>query len=520
MSYIGNQPFNASFITDTFSGTGVQTAYTLTVGPGSGNAILVVISGVLQPPSAYSVVGQILTFTSAPPAGTNNIVVRYLSLPASSVTTSAFRNITEITATAGQTTFIPASYTPGFVEVFRNGVRLNSADFTSTNGTTVVLVNPAYSGDTVTIVGFYVSSVLNAIPNSPGSVNISNLDISNQGGTGAIQIPVGSTGQRPSSPSVGMQRWNNSINAMEVYLSTNVWQAITQTSVAVNYLIVAGGGGGGGAGGGGGGGVLASANLVLSAGTTYPVVVGAAGTGAQSSVRGGNGGNSTFNGLTAIGGGGGGNYGTSDTDGAAGGSGGGAGHNTGSTTSGGAGTNGQGFKGGDKTTFYGNNPYSSAGGGGAGSVGLNPTANNVSGAGGPGLLNSITGSNLYWAGGGGGGQQGSGTAGNGGIGGGGGGCGFWSGQGTNGTGGTSALNPGTAGFGNGSSTSTGGSGGANTGGGGGGMAISVNFGGPGGSGIVIISYPGSNLRASGGIVTQSGNYIIHSFYTSGNFITY
>jgi len=133
MSYIGNQPFNASFVTDTFSGTGSQLVYNLSIGPGSGNAILVVISGVLQPPSAYSVVGQILTFSSAPPVGTNNIVVRYLALPASSVTNTAYRTYTELTASAGQTTFTPATYTPGFIDVFRNGVRLNTADYTATN---------------------------------------------------------------------------------------------------------------------------------------------------------------------------------------------------------------------------------------------------------------------------------------------------------------------------------------------------------------------------------------------------
>jgi hypothetical protein len=135
MSYIGNQPFNASYITDTFSGTGSQTVYNLSVGPGSGNAILVVISGVLQPPSAYSVVGQILTFSSAPPLGSNNISVRYLALPASSITTSAYRIYTELTASAGQTTFTPASYTPGFIDVFRNGVRLHNSDYTDRKST-------------------------------------------------------------------------------------------------------------------------------------------------------------------------------------------------------------------------------------------------------------------------------------------------------------------------------------------------------------------------------------------------
>jgi hypothetical protein len=48
--------------------------------------------------------------------------------------------------------------------VYRNGVLLGSADFTATSGTTVVLTNPASSGDLVETVSFYVSSVLNAIP--------------------------------------------------------------------------------------------------------------------------------------------------------------------------------------------------------------------------------------------------------------------------------------------------------------------------------------------------------------------
>jgi hypothetical protein len=61
------------------------------------------------------------------------------------------------------------------VDVFRNGVRLAAADFTATTGTTVVLANACTVGDTVTTVSFYVSSVLNAIPNTAGSVSSSNI---------------------------------------------------------------------------------------------------------------------------------------------------------------------------------------------------------------------------------------------------------------------------------------------------------------------------------------------------------
>ena len=81
MSYLGNTPTTQSFIagTDTFSGTGSQTVYTLTRAVNSVNDILVVVNNVDQQPTAYTVSGSTLTFTAAPSSGTNNIYVRYLS---------------------------------------------------------------------------------------------------------------------------------------------------------------------------------------------------------------------------------------------------------------------------------------------------------------------------------------------------------------------------------------------------------------------------------------------------------
>ena len=170
MPYIGQAPTQAAFVTDTFSGNGSTTAFTMSVAPAGTTSVLVAVSGVLQDPSTYSVVGTTLTFSAAPPTGTGNISARYLGIPASGITTTAYRTITEFTATAGQTTFTPPSYTVGFIQVFRNGVLLGSSDYTATNGTTVVLARGATSGDLVTVLSFYVSSVLNAIPATAGSV--------------------------------------------------------------------------------------------------------------------------------------------------------------------------------------------------------------------------------------------------------------------------------------------------------------------------------------------------------------
>jgi hypothetical protein len=135
----------------------------------------VAVSGVLQDPTTYSTTGTTLTFSAAPPSGTGNISVRFLGIPASGVTTTAYRTQTEFTATAGQTTFSVPSYTVGYIDVYRNGALLGSADFTATSGTTVVLNNAASAGDLVETVSFFVSSVINAIPAVAGAVTSSYL---------------------------------------------------------------------------------------------------------------------------------------------------------------------------------------------------------------------------------------------------------------------------------------------------------------------------------------------------------
>lgn len=131
--------------------------------------------------------------------------------------------------------------------------------------------------------------------------------------------------------------------------------SLGSTFNSVEYLVVAGGGAGGNynGGGGGAGGMLTNVGGTLLPVTlgSYPVVVGAGGVGTAYPNPGGNGGNSSVLGLTAIGGGGGGapwgNGVNNEAGGRAGGSGGGAGYNTNYIASGGAGTAGQGNKGGD-----------------------------------------------------------------------------------------------------------------------------------------------------------------------------
>jgi hypothetical protein len=259
MPFIGNSPYQVAFLTDTFSGNGSTTAFTMSVAPANTSSVLVAVSGVLQDPSTYSVSGTTLTFSAAPPTGTGNISARYLGIPASGVTTTAYRTVTEFTATAGQTTFTPPSYTVGFIQVFRNGVLLGSADYTATNGTTVVLALGATAGDLVTVESFYVSSVLNAIPNTVGAVTPSLL-----------------SGNAPQ---------------ITVYTSGSGTYTVPTNAKAIQVEMAGGGGGGGSSGSGTGNG---SAGGTTTFGTSLLTCTGGGGGGGNTYGSPGGGGTATL----------------------------------------------------------------------------------------------------------------------------------------------------------------------------------------------------------------------------------
>jgi hypothetical protein len=307
--------------------------------------------------------------------------------------------------------------------------------------------------------------------------------------SGAFTPPTGTDGERPSSPDLGMTRWNSTQGILEIWNGVQ-WQNITG-NYAVEYLLVAGGGAGGGAGGfgnaggGGAGGLLANSTTV-TVGIAYPIVVGSGG--ATFAAQGAN---TTAFSITAVGGGGGGN---NAGNGGNGGSGGGAARsNDGFGDTGGSGVSGQGFAGGN-TNGTDTSSYGAAGGGGASAVGQDGQAFS-GGSGGAGSASSITGTSVTRAGGGGG--AGGNSGGSGGAGGGGSGGAVISGS-PNGQ-------PGTV----------------NTGGGGGGGSVNAaqtNF---GGSGVAIVRYASASQRGTGGTVTSYSDagitYFVHTFNSSGTF---
>ena len=122
-------------------GSGVFTA--------SGTTLTRVVSESSNSGNAINLSGDAIVFITAIAA----------DLQPTTFTTSVF------TATANQTTF-SVSYTVGFVEVFLNGAKLSAADFTATNGTSIVLASGATVGDTLDVVAYGTQTIANVYTQS------------------------------------------------------------------------------------------------------------------------------------------------------------------------------------------------------------------------------------------------------------------------------------------------------------------------------------------------------------------
>jgi hypothetical protein len=114
VSFIGNVVQSIPFITDTFSGTGSQTAFTLTRAPAGTASIAVFVAGVYQAPTLYTLSGTVITFTAAPAVGTNNLVVLHMGngsttqVPSDGSVTNVKMDTTGVTAaTYGSSSAIP-----------------------------------------------------------------------------------------------------------------------------------------------------------------------------------------------------------------------------------------------------------------------------------------------------------------------------------------------------------------------------------------------------------------------------
>ena len=176
MAYIGIDPNVGDITFQRFTGNGSATAFTLAQSVVSGEALIVTIGNVVQEPGigkAYTAFGTTLTFSAAPANG-DVITVRFFGRAVDQPTSFAMA-LFKYTATASQTAFTGAdangailAFSGNDVDVYLNGVHLDSTDFTPSNGDTITLASGAAVNDELVIRAFRAFTVTDTVSKSSG----------------------------------------------------------------------------------------------------------------------------------------------------------------------------------------------------------------------------------------------------------------------------------------------------------------------------------------------------------------
>lgn len=238
--------FNGSTQTFALTSSGIA------VYPISDQQLIVNLGGIVQDPvNDYNVSGSNITFTTAPTSGlTFSATLLGVGVPIDYANSGNVYERQLYTATAGQTTFtFTAGYTPGYLDVYRNGVRLASGtDFTATNGTSFVLTTPALLNDEVEAIGYKVKTIVTTEGdvvnlNVTGIATISPSTFINNTG---INVAGVVTATSFSGPLTGNVTGNLTGTASNATLATNAQgltgnPSITVTNATVNGVLSVGG---------------------------------------------------------------------------------------------------------------------------------------------------------------------------------------------------------------------------------------------------------------------------------------
>jgi hypothetical protein len=134
-----------------FTATASQTTFTITGGYTVG-MVDVFLNGVKLDNATEFTASNGSTVVLSSAAVVNDVVEVY-KYGGQFIANNSLRQTTAFTATAGQTTFT-VNYSVGFVDVFYNGAKLAAAEFTATNGTSIVLGTACVVNDIVEVVAY------------------------------------------------------------------------------------------------------------------------------------------------------------------------------------------------------------------------------------------------------------------------------------------------------------------------------------------------------------------------------
>jgi hypothetical protein len=142
-------------VEENFIATAGQTTFTVTGGYTVG-LVDVFVNGVRFLPTEYTATnGTTVVFGSGLLVNDEVTIINYTSVITALPTS---RNVQDFTATSGQTTFtVTNGYIVGLLDVYVNGSKLTSSEFTATNGTTFVLTVASTTGDQVQSINYTAS---------------------------------------------------------------------------------------------------------------------------------------------------------------------------------------------------------------------------------------------------------------------------------------------------------------------------------------------------------------------------
>jgi len=134
----------AIFTTQQVVSTAGQTTFPITNGYATGYVTVFVNGTKLSADEYVDTSGTNIIFLTGSTAG--DVVEFQKYLPASGVSNNTLRTVNYFTATLGQTNF-NVNYTPGLLDVFYNGAKLDNTEYTAANGTSITLATGSNAGD-------------------------------------------------------------------------------------------------------------------------------------------------------------------------------------------------------------------------------------------------------------------------------------------------------------------------------------------------------------------------------------
>jgi len=209
-----------------FTATSGQTTFTVTGGYVVG-LVDVYINGVKLLPSDFTATnGSTVVLATGAVLNDSVTIINYTATIAALPTS---RDTIDYTATSAQTTFtVSGGYVVGLLDVYVNGVKLTSSEYTATNGTTFVLTVASVTGDQVQAIRYNAS--VNGVSGSGTAGYISKFTASaTLGNSGLYDNGTGFYGFNTTSV-------NASLNAGGVTINGTVGSSLTLQLAGVNKM--------------------------------------------------------------------------------------------------------------------------------------------------------------------------------------------------------------------------------------------------------------------------------------------